>query len=177
STRRFSCDLEEAAVKGYLLKAPHYNSVCNAMEDETLTPILKALIIEASKPLAKVETDFAVDSTGFSTCRFVRWFDMKYGKTMEEREWVKVHIACGVKTNVVTAVEILGKNANDAPQLPALLNTTRESFTVKEVSADAIYASQDNFNAIATVGAVPYIAFKGNATGGVGGLFAKAFHY
>jgi hypothetical protein len=74
STRRFTCDLEDAA-KGYLRKAPHYNSVCEGFENPALTPILKALIVEASKPLALVETAFAVDSSGFSTCRFVRWFD------------------------------------------------------------------------------------------------------
>ena len=177
SARRFTCDLQDAAQKGFIDKAPHFNSVLRAFEDPELTPILKSLIVEASKPLAAVETAFAVDSSGFSTSRFVRWFDIKYGKTMEEREWVKVHIACGVKTNVVTAVEILGKNANDAPLLPPLLNKTRENFDIKEVSADAIYASQVNFNAVAEVGATPYITFKDNTTGGIGGLFAKAFHY
>src|SRR3954452_2413936 len=96
---------------------------------------------------------------------------------MEEREWVKVHIACGVKTNVATAVEVLDKNAADGPQFPSLLRTTRDNFEVKEVSADAIYATQDNFDAVASVGATPYITFKDNTTGGVGGLFAKAFHF
>ena len=31
--------------------------------------------------------------------------------------------------------------------------------------------------AVTAVGATPYIAFKENATGGVGGLFAKMFHF
>jgi transposase len=177
SSRRFTCDLEDAAVQGYMRKAPHFNSVCRACEDEAITPILKSLIVESSKPLASVETAFAVDSSGFSTSRFVRWFDMKYGKTMEEREWVKVHVACGIKTNVITAVEIAGKNANDAPLLPPLLKTTAETFSIAEVSADAGYSSGDNMQAIVDVGAKPYIAFKDNATGGVGGIFAKMFHY
>lgn len=177
STRRFTCDLQDAAERGFIRKAPHYNSVIRAMEDPGLTPILKALIVESSKPLASVESEFAVDSSGFGTSRFTRWFDIKYGQTMEEREWVKVHIACGVKTNVVTAVEILDKHAADCPQLPPLLETTRRNFTVKELSADAIYATQDNFRAVAAAGATPYITFKENTTGSVGGLFAKAFHY
>ena len=83
SARRFSCDLEDAAAKGYMAKAPHYNVVIKHMDDPRLTPILKSLIIESSKPLAAVETDFAIDSSGFSTSRFTRWFDIKYGKTME----------------------------------------------------------------------------------------------
>jgi hypothetical protein len=176
STRRLTCDLQDAAEKGFIRKAPHFNSVLRAMDDPALTPILKRLIVESSKPLAAIETCFASDSTGFSTCRFTKWFDIKYGKTMEEREWVKVHVATGVKTNVVTAVEILDKNAGDAPQLPALVRTTREHFGIKEWSADAAYASLDNFNVLGETGAVPYIDFKDNTTGSVGGLFAKAFH-
>ena len=147
------------------------------MDDPALTPLLKSLIIESSKPLAAVETDFAIDSSGFSTSRFTRWFDIKYGKTMEEREWVKVHVACGVKTNVVTAVEILGKTAGDSPQLAPLVRRTAETFTMREVSADKAYSGAANLEAIEGVGAVPYVAFKENATGAVGGVFAKAFHY
>ena len=50
---------------------------------------------------------------------------------------------CGVKTNIVTAVQILDKDAADAPRLPALLNTTRQGFAVSEVSADKAYLSYD----------------------------------
>jgi transposase len=177
SARRFTCDLQEAATKGFIRKAPHYNSVCLAMEKSDYTPILRSLIVEASKPLRSVETQFAVDSTGFSTCRFTRWFDMKYGKTMEEREWVKVHAICGVKTNVITAAEILGKTAADSPRLPGLLGTTAETFRVGEVSADAAYLSVENVEAIAAVGGTPFIAAKETTTGASGGLFAKMFHF
>ena len=176
SARRFNTDLEEAAERGYIAKAPHYNVVIKHMDDAALASVLKALIVESSRPLAAVETSFAVDSSGFSTSRFVRWFDHKYGKTMEEREWVKAHVACGVKTNVVTAIEILDKDAGDSPQLPALLKTTAQTFKVRELSADAAYSSQANIEAVAGLGAAPYIAFKDNATGAVGGLFAKMFH-
>ena len=40
--------------------------------------------------------------------RYVRWYDQKYGTVKTKAEWVKVHVICGVKTNVVTAVEIAG---------------------------------------------------------------------
>jgi len=42
-------------------------------------------------PLKAVETDFAVDSTGFSTSRFIKWFNKKYGQEVDNREWVKLH--------------------------------------------------------------------------------------
>lgn len=133
--------------------------------------------MESSLPLKAVETEFAVDSSGFCTSRFVRWFDVKYGRTIQEREWVKVHLAIGIKTNVVTAVEILDKNAADSPQFGPLLTQTAKNFTVKEVSADSAYCSLVNMESVAAVGGTPYIAFKENTTGGVGGLFAKMFHY
>lgn len=42
---------------------------------------------------------------------------------------------------------------------------------------DKGYSGRESHDAIAKVGAVPYIAFKSNTTGGVGGLFEKMFHY
>ena len=42
----------------------------------------------------------------------------------------------GVKTNIVTSVEITTKDSNDSPYLPPLLEKTAERFKVAEVSAD-----------------------------------------
>jgi hypothetical protein len=67
-----------------------------------------------------VETDFAADSSGFMTSRFTRWFDHKYGHERAKADWVKCHVMCGVKTNIVTAVEIHGQHAGDSKMLPAL---------------------------------------------------------
>jgi hypothetical protein len=43
---------------------------------------------------------------------------------------------CGVKTNIVTTVEIHERHANDSKVLPALATTTAHNFTMTEVSAD-----------------------------------------
>jgi transposase len=177
STRRFSCDLADAHEKGYTSKPIHYNSVCAYLEDADVTPVLKNLIVQSSLPLRSVETDFAVDSSGFSTSRFVRWFDEKYGCERSGHDWVKVHLACGVKTNVVTAAAIYGRNTGDSPILPELVNRTAENFMMAEVSADKAYLSVENVETIFAAGATPFIAPKSNTTGGVGGLFEKMFHY
>jgi len=50
--------------------------------------------------------------------------------------WVKCHIACGVKTNIVTAIRILDKVAGDSPQFAPLVTETARTFTIAEVSAD-----------------------------------------
>jgi hypothetical protein len=62
-----------AHLKGHISQIPHYNSIFNYFENETLTPYLEMLIEESSLPLASVEKDFAVDSSVFSTSRFVQW--------------------------------------------------------------------------------------------------------
>jgi len=82
-----------------------------------------------------------------------------------------------VKTNVVTAIRILDKDAGDSPQFVPLVQDTARSFTIGEVSADKAYASLENFEAVADMGGTAFIAFKSNTTGGVGGLFEKMFHY
>lgn len=177
SARRFSTDLAEAQGKGYVSKAAHFNSVNRYLDNKALTPLLHALIAQSSLPLKALETAFAVDSSGFSTCNYVRWFDEKYGKERTQNEWVKAHLMTGVKTHIVTSVEITGKDANDSPQLPGLVEKTAKNFTLDEVSADKGYSSLENHEAIAKTGATPYIAFKANATGGVGGMFEKMYHY
>jgi transposase len=177
SSRRFACDLQDAYDLGYLSHLMNSVSVCAYLENELLTPVLRELIIRSSLPLRAVETAFAPDSSGFGTSRFVRWFDEKYGKQCGEHNWVKAHIMTGVKTNVVTAVEIHGRDAGDSPQFKPLLETTAKNFTIKEVSADKAYSSLENIEAVEALSAVAAIAFKSNATGGVGGAFAKLFHY
>lgn len=177
SARRFNTDFTEAQIKGHVSKAAHFNSVNRYLANPALTPLLHELIAYSALPLKAIETDFAIDSSGFSTCRYVRWFDAKYGKEVDAHDWIKVHLMTGVKTHVVTSVEITGRNDHDSTQLEPLVNKTAKSFTVKEVSADKAYSSQDCHNAIAKVGGTPYIAFKSNTTGAVGGLFQKMFHF
>jgi transposase len=177
SGRRFMCDLDDAREEGCIQKTPHFNSIFNALENLELTPILMQLISLAARPLKEIETDFAPDSTGFTSSRFHRWFDHKYGKFQQEHDWVKVHLITGVRTNVVAAAEVHDRNTHDAQIMPSLLNTTAQNFTIREVSADKGYMAAYNFDAVATYGAEPFIAFRANTTAAGGGLFAKAFHY
>jgi len=128
-------------------------------------------------PLRSVETDFAVDSSGFTTSRFTRWYDHKYGQVRQQHDWVKCHLMCGVKTNIVTAVEIHDRNANDSPLLPAMVETTARNFQMSEVSADKGYASKANAEAVANVGAVPFISFASHHRGNGGGTWEKMYHY
>jgi transposase len=184
SGRRFETDLREAVSKGYLSRLPHYNSVFRYLESEALTPYLYELIGASAQPLKSVETDFAVDSSGFSTGQFMRWFDVKYGKKEDRRMWLKVHLMCGVKTNIVTSVEISDGYANDHNFFKPLVDQTAErGFKMEEVSADKAYLSGENFLTTIRHGAAPYIPFKTNSKaqestyGGKSTLWTRMFHF
>jgi hypothetical protein len=94
--------------------------VLNYLENPDLFPVLTGLIERAALPLAAVESNFAVDSTGFCFSRFARWYDVKYNRFTQKQEWVKAHVMCGVKTNVITAIEIHDKDAAMRPSFGLL---------------------------------------------------------
>jgi transposase len=164
SGRRFQSDLQEAQRRGFLSRMPSYNSVFRYRESEALTPYLYEMIAASAMPLKSVETDFAVDSSGFSTGQFMRWLDVKYGKEEDRRQWIKVHLMCGVKTNIVTSVDISDGYSNDRGYFKPLLETTAgNGFTMKEVSADKAYLSGENLLTTLRHKAIPYIPFKTNS--------------
>lgn len=177
SARRFSGELAEAHERGYLERFPHFNSVLNVFDKPEVTPLLKGMIETSALPLRAVESCFAADSTGFATSMYTSWFDHKWGTMKKKANWVKAHFATGVKTNIVTTVEILDQSAADSPQLPTLVNGTAKNFQIGEFSADKAYASGENFEAVEKHGGRFFPMFKENTTGKVGGSFEKAFHY
>lgn len=177
SSRRFTTDLRKAFVDGLVNSTPHSNSVSNYMANPELTDVLKSLIAASSLPLKAVETDFAVDSSGFSTCRYVRWFNKKYGREVDNRAWVKCHLMCGVNTKVVTAVDISGWAANDTTYFVPLVQATAEHFGIREVSADKAYLSRKNLSAVEAVGGMPFVPFKSNTVDPTeAGAWARMYH-
>jgi transposase len=165
SSRRFSSDLRDAEQRGLIRHAPHFNSVSNYLASPRLTPVLHDLITMASLPLKALETDFAVDSSGFSTSRFVRWFDQKHGALVEQqrREWLKAHLMIGVRTNVVTSVEISNWRDADSRHFGSLVQSTADNFTLGDVTADKAYLSRKNLALVEESGGVPIIPFKSNS--------------
>jgi transposase len=179
SARRFMTDLRDAHDKGYIGKLPCHNSVLNVFENPDMFPILRAMVERSATPLRSLENKFACDSSGFSGCRFDRWFEEKWGSPTKKsmRSWVKAHIMCGVRTNVVTAVEIHEQQASDQKQFRPLLATTAKQFQIDEVSGDLAYSTHNNLWSTDALGATALIPFKKNASAKTGGLWAKMFHY
>lgn len=179
SLRRFMSDIKIAKEMNLIDSVPCFASVGHFMQRGDLTDILKKLISISSSPLREIETDFAIDSSGFSTSRFARYYDYKYGREKRFRVWLKAHLMSGVKTNIITGVEITEGEVNDSPSLPRLVEETAKTFRVGEVSGDKAYSSRENLKAIEDVGAVPYIPFKKNISGKRAryGIWRKMYHY
>ena len=188
SARRFMSDARAAMRAGHTSCAPHFNSVLNALNDPRMTEVLLNFITITSLPFTGYENTFAADSSGFTSSKYDRWLDLKSSKLREEHTWTKVHVMAGVKSHVVTAVTIKGKNASDTKELPELLRQTTENFAVKTVCADKAYASTSNYDLMASNDIGLFIPFKSNHTGKGKGrsgkdeykqgkeLWAKMFH-
>jgi transposase len=180
SSRRFTSELTAARDKGLIGHVPHFNSVSNYLADEALTPVLRDLITLSALPLSGVEQDFAVDSSGFATSGFLRWYSKKHGREIDNREWVKAHIMVGVETHVVTSIAVSDWTAHDYPFLAPLVEQTARDFTIREVSADKGYTGRGNVAVIERAGAVPFIPLKTNSTlkrSDEGSAWERMFHY
>ena len=128
----------------------------------TSSAILTSLVEQSAAPLNVIEAgQYAIDSTGFSTAVYDRWFSQKHGKLCSQNAWVKLHIACGTVTHAVTSAVVTSQS--DDSQLPPLLARTRAHHDVRELSADKAYSTHANHNVLETFGVAAYIPFKDNA--------------
>ena len=177
SARRFVSDLREAHQRGHISVLPSFNSVLNVLDKPETTPMLADLIRRSALPLRAVESQFAIDSTGFSTSRYTKWYDEKYGTNRIKSDWVKAHVAVGTKTQIVTAAVIGEEDSADCPEFADLTRATAENFGVKEMSADKAYLSHDNLSLVAGLGAVPFVPFKSNSQGGGSEVWRRMYFY
>ncbi len=182
SLRRFHTDLNEAHIKGFLLRPPHYKSISRYFGMEILTPYLKMLIEESSLPLVEIEKHFAVDASGLSTSQGFTWLHAKYTepRLINKKDWLKIHICCGTKTNIISAVEVTERHEADSNYFETLVKDTVQNFEIVEVSADKGYLSKANLRTAIDNNAIPYIAWKANsrATNKEGNhLWNKLYHY
>ncbi len=178
SSRRSQCLFHQALQRHQITHSPHYNALSKTLLKPEITPVLHELIRMSALPLASVETDFAIDSSGFRCSSFGRYCEQAHG-TKRMHNWLKVHICTGVTTNIIADVVITDEHANDSPQFKKLLLNTSKYFDIKNVSADLAYSSRKNLEIVDKLGGMPYIPFKKNATGRARGsaLWNKSFHY
>lgn len=148
SGRRFATDMKWALEKGFIENRVPYNTMFDYFKKPELTPILAKMVILTSLPLRTAETKFNIDSTGFGTSNFQRWYSFKHGKEICSRRWVKCHFVNGAKSNIITSVKITTENDADCPQLSEMAQDTAKYFNMEELSGDKAYLSKDNFEII-----------------------------
>jgi len=165
--RKFACDLKLVHERGLVSRLMHAVQVGAFIDSEEMTPVLLSPIERAALPLRAVESNFAPDSTGFSTSRFHRWYDEKYGRERSGRVWLKAHAIVGTKTQIITSVIVGDENSADCPNFKPLVESTVASgFSLSTVVADKAYLSHDNLELVVRHGGTPYIPFKSNSTPG-----------
>jgi len=182
SGRRFMSDLRDAHAKGYISNPMHYNSISNFLENPDSTLILKDLIEQSSLPMRLIETEFALDSSGFSTGTKFQHGSIKHGSVQmkhKKRNWLKLHAMCGLRTKIITAVEISPRYIADGVYFDSLVDATVKNFDVRQVAGDGAYSSKAIIQSACDSEIVPVIPFRPNATPyGVneGTAWAKVYH-
>lgn len=165
SSRRLTSELNLCQRQELIESVPHFNTVLHSQQSEKLTPCLRELVRLSALPLAEVESHFSVDSTGFSTSIFGRWFDKRFGKDKTQRVWLKAHALTGAKTNIIIRVKITDTSGADSKQFVELVKSGNDDFDLREISADKAYSGRENIRTVVELGAQPYIPFRNNTTG------------
>lgn len=157
-------DLEECKAQGYVNVVGHENSIHNFLARAETTPLLIWLIEEASIPLGAIENgQYAIDSTGMTQCIFDRYYSIKHEGVTARRQYLKLHVACGTVTHVITGVKVTTASEQDSPQLMDLLAATRKNHNVRELSADKAYSKIEHHAMLEQLGIGAFIPFKDNA--------------
>ena len=91
-----------------------------------------------------------------------RWIKIRHTKTekKQKKEYTKLHIVSGVKTNVICSARVTRGIRHEIPYFKELVTEAAQTFTIKELSADAGYLSRDNVKTVAGLGGLPFIMPK-----------------
>lgn len=183
SSRRVQSDLKLFKETEFISSDIPFNTLLDHFERRELKAILRELIEISALPLKQIELDFAIDSTGFGTSRYKTFFNMKHMGEGRWREYRKCHAVCGVKTNIITSVDITGGYVSDQTQFIPLANDTARNFEIRDFCADKGYLAGKHFELIKELGGQAYIPFKKNSSGKSTGAkyckqyFKEAFRY
>jgi len=161
SSRRSESDIQLAMQLGYIDHTPHFNTILKYLRKPEMKKVLMKLIEVSALPLKEVESNFAMDASGFSTVMSFAWNKVNHNGS-ERAKFKKAHIMCGVKTNIITHIEITDGYLHDSMMFDTLLLNTKKNFNMKEVYADKGYLSEKNLGIAIKQGVIPFIPFKKN---------------
>lgn len=167
SSRRVNSDLKIAKDLGHVDKVLSFNSLLDNLERKDIRDFLKELIEISAIPLKSLESDFAIDATGFGTSRYKTYFDVRYGgaKNTKRQIFRKCHAVCGVATNIIVTADITYGYRHDTTKFEELANNTSRNFKIGHFLGDKGYQSKKNINIIRDLGGRAIIPFKKDQTG------------
>lgn len=145
-------------------KIPCFKTLCNYRAEPIMKNLLDELITESSKPLSKIEHDFATDSTGIKTKLFSTWFSLRCKKRIRRRDHITAHISIGTKSTIVVAVNSEAKQGKDNVIFRKHVDKTAENFRIDEWSGDGTYWAKANCEKVSEVGGIPYFKCKTGKT-------------
>jgi len=126
------------------VEVPCFKTLCNYKNNPCIKTYLDELIKITSKPFNKIEKDFATDMTGIKTRTFTSWYSIRTGETIEKRDHISTHITTGVRSNIVTAVDVCVKSGRDNEILRKHVDITNENFEINNWSGDSRYWCKKN---------------------------------
>lgn len=181
SMRRAASLFASAAERDQIERAPSFIVTSRILNRADVTTVLQELVRLSAIPLAGLESDFAIDSTGFRTSCFGSYCVEKHG-AKKVNQYLKLHACVGTRTHVITAARVTaseGEGVGDALHFPPLLMATHDAgFNVQRITADKAYSSQSAHNTAQAIDAHALIPFKENAKGlSPSPAWKKAFHY
>ncbi|MEM4312422.1 MAG: transposase [Nitrososphaerales archaeon] len=97
------------------------------------------------------------DATGFSTKRYVRWYDVRR-KRKKRKGFRKLHAIVHVESKAILSIHVTKGSRNDSPYLKMMLKSIPKG--EGDFCLDRAYLSRENCNLISEKGRVPYIKPK-----------------
>jgi transposase len=151
-----------------LRRAFSHKTVERAYGREDVRAVLNEVFDLTVEVVADVETGLAVDGSGLPTSMKVNYEAQKgkgNGGAGKRAAWEHAVTTIGTDTKVLTAVAVLGRpEDSECPVLPDLLPAAGAFPSLDAVSADGLFLSRDNVDAIASLGAKPRILPKRNVS-------------
>jgi transposase len=105
--------------------------------------------------------NIAVDSTGFGTKSYHRWFNIRNTQNNVKKAFLKLHATVDTVKKAVLSATVTRGHAHDSPQLKKLLRPIKD---IGDATADSGYLSRRNCELIAKKHGTPYIMPKKNTT-------------
>lgn len=162
SSWRSESELKIAQAMGVIENVYKRTALNKYLNKPELTKWLDKLYKTIAAPIAPIETHLAADASGISVAYGrKRWVEVRT-EYQQHKDYKKLHIISGAKSNVIFSAEVTDGRAHDSPPFTKLLDNAVGYVSAKELSADPAYLSKKNVDYVAKNGMIPYILPKKN---------------